>query len=103
MTQQQQRIADMLTAIAGDKNLKLEISPRIDMSSEKAYVDKREGCVFLSLAEPFTDEHITQWEEAICLADKLLINMRNDEQYAENNPNFFKAIVAKIQNLKKYK
>jgi len=103
MTHQEQRIKDMLFLIAEDKNLKLEINQRIDMSSEKAYVDKRDGHVFLSLAEPFTEEHLTQWEEAISLAITLLDNIRKDEQYAESNPNFFKATVAKIQNLKKYK
>jgi hypothetical protein len=60
----------------------------------------REGYrVYVYLPEAYTPIELDQWAEAIVNAEDLVGLIEKEKAHEQQNPNFFKAISAKINNL----
>lgn len=66
----------------------------------KTEVIKKPDIVLLYLVEPVLPGDYQEWCEAIATAEMYVGMIEQERRYEENNPNFFKAVVARFNNIK---
>ncbi len=108
MTDRQRKLLDYLCSIYADPNLEVtfvgnDYGSAGFTNDKKAICKEQENKVKLFLSEPENDKDLSDWESEMLKADKLLLKAKQQESWEESNPNFYKAVIAKLKNLKKYK
>lgn len=83
----------------GEERNFLNSRDEIEDAKEKGYFMTRRYPFELSLFKPKDEENLSGWFEALLKANKLISEYAKERQYAEQNPNWFKHLQAKYQNL----
>lgn len=106
MTERQLKIYDFLSAIALSPNLEINFENPDRLGGEEvknSYAKRRGDMVSLYLKRVDDDKDLSEWEEVIIQADKMLTDLKRAEEYEANHPDFTTSVRRKIYLLKKYK
>lgn len=105
MTEKQKKVYDYLASMYLDPNLEVKFSTNDEYSvaSTQARVKRDGKIVKLLLPEVYDDNDLKSWEDALVEVDKMLQAIKREEEHECSNPNFTKAVKAKLSLMKKYK
>jgi len=112
MTSREKQVKDSLLELIEDAGKKLELRFLYSNNTKHRHnrdliLDDEEtvtkairhiNIVQLTLVEPFSDEDLDKWDNAIIKANELLKNIEKEIEWTKTNPNFFKAIQAYIEH-----
>ena len=108
-TEQEKRVEQALMSLldVGAKYIELIFLAPGEMSStcrgepiKETQARRINDYVQLVLVEPMTSFDLDQWAEAIVKAEEICDKLEKELMWAFSNPNFFKAIKAKVENRK---